>query len=388
MPNEQTLIIVGASARAAAFSALRAGLRPWCVDLFADADLQARCPTKTIAAADYPLGLQAIIRTAPPGPWMYTGGLENHPRLVERIAAERELWGNNRVILEQVRSPQRLADLFRVSDIACPSIAMHPTELDPGKRWLVKSLSGAGGSGIRWWNGETDLPGKRFYYQEFVEGRSYSAVFNGDSDGAKLVCVTAQLVGEPWLHAGPFQYCGSIGPVSVDAGAELCLKRIGNVLAQSGVRGLYGVDFIQRDSEVIPIEVNPRYTASVEVIEYATGQSALALHRRVFDAAELNPVVNRPLSGFIAKAIMFARQSFRFPSDGPWQETITRAVGVEALSAFADIPAPGTPIERGQPVLSFFVTAHSLEDVDRILKRRASELEQVLWAGPNHSVDF
>ena len=32
-----TLILAGAITRAAAFSAIRAGLRPWCVDLFADA---------------------------------------------------------------------------------------------------------------------------------------------------------------------------------------------------------------------------------------------------------------------------------------------------------------------------------------------------------------
>ena len=38
------LLILGASARAAAFSALRIGLRPTCADLFADADLASACP--------------------------------------------------------------------------------------------------------------------------------------------------------------------------------------------------------------------------------------------------------------------------------------------------------------------------------------------------------
>ncbi len=38
MASPQHLLIFGASARAAAFSALRAGLQPWCADLFADAD--------------------------------------------------------------------------------------------------------------------------------------------------------------------------------------------------------------------------------------------------------------------------------------------------------------------------------------------------------------
>ena len=51
------LLIFGASTRAAAFSALRAGLRPWCADLFGDADLVSRCPTIRMPAGDYPHGI-------------------------------------------------------------------------------------------------------------------------------------------------------------------------------------------------------------------------------------------------------------------------------------------------------------------------------------------
>ena len=47
------LVIIGASARAAAFSAHRAGMRPWCVDLFGDADLARRFPVRRVALADY-----------------------------------------------------------------------------------------------------------------------------------------------------------------------------------------------------------------------------------------------------------------------------------------------------------------------------------------------
>ena len=36
MSAGESVVIFGASVRAAAFSALRAGLRPWCADLFAD----------------------------------------------------------------------------------------------------------------------------------------------------------------------------------------------------------------------------------------------------------------------------------------------------------------------------------------------------------------
>src|SRR5262245_696592 len=80
----KSLMIVGASARAAAHSALRSGYAPRACDLFADMDL------KRVAVAtrveDYPRGLVAAAAQHGGSAWLYTGGLENHPQLVDQIA--------------------------------------------------------------------------------------------------------------------------------------------------------------------------------------------------------------------------------------------------------------------------------------------------------------
>src|SRR5205807_493928 len=95
MPSGEHLLIVGASARSAAFSVLRAGLRPECADLFADADLRARCPVWCAPPKDYPGGFLDLPAFAAPGPWLYTGGLENRPELIDELARRRQpLWGN------------------------------------------------------------------------------------------------------------------------------------------------------------------------------------------------------------------------------------------------------------------------------------------------------
>src|ERR1700733_2287062 len=88
------LLIFGASARAAAFSALRAGLQPWCADLFADLDLAYCSRVTRVPGKEYPHAFLSLLQEAPPGPWMYAGGLENHPDLVEQMAQARPLWGN------------------------------------------------------------------------------------------------------------------------------------------------------------------------------------------------------------------------------------------------------------------------------------------------------
>src|SRR5262245_61077027 len=67
MASGQRLMIFGASARAAAFSALRAGLEPWCADLFADRDLQARCSVARIAPSGYPGNFGALVQSDMPG---------------------------------------------------------------------------------------------------------------------------------------------------------------------------------------------------------------------------------------------------------------------------------------------------------------------------------
>src|SRR6187431_1478558 len=101
------LILVGASVRAAAFSALRAGFSPYAIDLFADRDLAAVCPA--VKVANYPRGLLAALYRAPDAPWIYTGGLENHPRLVDQMAAIRLLLGNCGEALRRVREPEQVA---------------------------------------------------------------------------------------------------------------------------------------------------------------------------------------------------------------------------------------------------------------------------------------
>src|SRR6266542_4829427 len=288
-PSADHLIIIGASVRAVAFSALRAGLRSWCADLFGDLDLRARCLTTVLLPQRYPDGFIDLFSQALPGPWMYSGALENRPRLIRQLARQRPLWGNDGPVLDIVRSPQRVAQILTAAGLPCPAVLTQAPSSRGGPRWVVKPRASAAGLGIHFWKGRA-LPSRRArlsYFQEFIPGTSCAALFLGDREGARLLGVTRQLVGESWLGAAPFRYCGSIGPLDVPAGTRAILEAIGRELtAASGLRGLFGVDFVLRDCIPWPVEVNPRYTASVEVLEYATGLRAVALHRQVFAGGE------------------------------------------------------------------------------------------------------
>lgn len=373
----QPLLIVGASTRAAAFSALRAGLQPSCIDLFADADLSARCPVVRIPGAEYPDGIAERAAAMPDGPWMYTGALENRPALIDVVSKARLLWGNSAATLQRVRDPAFLAGLLQTHGLPCP--ALHALDREPPKtgRWLLKPRAGAAGVGIRRWQPGQSLPRRTslHYLQAFVEGGVFSAVFVARRGKAELLGVTRQLLGVPWLFAAEFHYCGSL---SVDPAPALRqdLQRLGQVLTEAcDLRGLFGVDFILHEERPWLVEVNPRYTASVEVVEESAGVPALAWHRSAFDAA-YTPPLPMASGNVVGKAILFTDRDVTFPGDGPWRRELSEPR--RAFPDFADIPCPGEAIPAGRPVCTLLARAASADACLGALRDSAERLTRLL----------
>jgi predicted ATP-grasp superfamily ATP-dependent carboligase len=317
---------------------------------------------------------------------MYTGGLENHPRLVRKMTRLRELWGNDAAALELVRNPPYVATAVRAAGLACPAVLVGGQTPPHGlaradKRWLVKPLKGAAGRGIASWRGERmPTAGTKNYLQEFVEGDTAAAIFVGNAQSARLLGVTRQLVGSSFCHAAAFQYCGSVGPLEIGRELRAALERLGDALtAACQLKGLFGVDGVLRDDIFWPVEVNPRYTASVEVLERATGLQALAWHRAVFDATAPPPAPLRGATQIIGKGILMALRDVVFPSAGPWDSVLRENGQVDEMPAFADIPQPGERIKAGRPVMTLFARTESLGACVDELERKAVTLDRCLF---------
>jgi predicted ATP-grasp superfamily ATP-dependent carboligase len=397
MRTSRILSIVGASTRAAAFSALRAGFSPRCADLFADRDL-VKCTNVTrLSGRSYPDGFLDFLKNGPTAPWIYTGGLENHAALIERMASVRELWGNGRSAVTAARSVWHVRSLFESAGIPFPRVHSLEEPLFARARWLLKSPFSTGGSGVSWWTGGSARCAPGCYLQEYIEGDPCAAVFIGDGKQTGFVGLTRQLVGEGWLHAKPFHYCGSIGPLQTDPELRHACEALGSAVANGcGLRGVFGVDCVLRDGVLWPIEINPRYPASAEILESAFGESILAAHCRAFDReiAAAPRGVPAPSPRIIGKAILFAKETITFPEDSPWLDDIAidfpplappgRGDGGEGLSAFAvprfaDIPSPGEQIPPGRPIFTIFAEGVSLEDCTSSLRRRVAEVESLLY---------
>jgi predicted ATP-grasp superfamily ATP-dependent carboligase len=395
-PN-QPLAIIGASTRAAAASAVRAGFQPLAADLFADADLR-RIATST-RVSPYPEGFIDWLRALEPPAWMYTGALENHPELVDQMAWIAPLLGNPGDVLARIRSPWELANALRSAGLLFPETRATNGGLPQDGTWLTKTYRGASGSGVRVLLRETgrqvDKETRResrrepaakspclpvslspcLAYQRRMDGTPCAAVYVAAAGAATLLGITRQLIGEPWLGSHRFQYAGSIGPWPVSAAARDALTRIGNVLADRfDLAGLFGVDFILNGDEVWTLEVNPRYTASVEIVERCTGASAIAAHVDACRESEIrNPKsgIRNPMSH--GKAILFAKRDIVISSEFA-DYTMSEALR-KPWPAMADVSSAGTPIENGRPILTIFAEGATASDVERLLRQQAAELE-------------
>jgi predicted ATP-grasp superfamily ATP-dependent carboligase len=366
------LLILGASTRAAAFSAIRCGLKPRCADYFADRDLAALCTVDRIDPCHAAQQFAELAESLAPSPWFYTGGFENDPNCLESVSRRHALWGIDAQTVRAVRNPVGVSDVLARNGIPCPEVRFDPAGLPRDASWLKKPLASGGGRGIEPLTDQNDTDTAAHYYQERIDGPSFSALFMGDRSRARLIGVTRQWIG---LEGAPFGYLGSIGPVPTTEPLASRLESLGTALALTfGLAGWFGVDFVLRDEIPWPVEVNPRYTASLEIHELATGRSLLADHRQACEPRPREAQVcaqYRP-TRVIAKWILHAARRLVAPEIVLDENDSDDLFGMRSI---ADIPWPGTCFSPGEPVISLLAAGANLAECSSRLIR----LEQ-FWA--------
>ena len=379
--SHPSLLILGASTRAAAASAVRAGFAPVCADRFGDEDLR-RIASVIAVDNDLHRTLDAV-RALPPTPWIYTGSLENDPKFIAAVSERHPLLGNPREVLRKVRDPFWLERTLRTHDLPALQVrsdrssdAYVRTENRPdvgvrstSERWLLKPTRGGGGCRIAVWSGQPLPTHERFYFQEQRLGTPMSALFVASPENVELIGVCEQLIGPAFGAPTEFGYAGSIGPIAVSDRTRELLQRLGDTLTREAqLRGLFGIDFILADDIPWLVELNPRYTASVEVLERVLGRALLAEHvsacgHQLVIVRE-QPTPNR----IVGKQIVYATRDLTAPR----LESLFEQEGHTPESPLiADIPAPGSCIATGWPICTVFTQAETAEDCRMRLESRS-----------------
>lgn len=413
------ILIVGGSTRAAADSVRRAGWQPICADLFADQDLRRNAEVIPVRA--YPDSLPEDVARVRADGWFYCGALENHPKIIERMSRLQSqigpLIGTPPNALKRVRDPYWLTMTLRDAGVCALEVLNSSNPPPPDGLWVQKPIASGGGRAIRVWDeaAARDTYGESHYFQRRAPGSRLSAIF--DVHERRITWLGASRELEPISRNKPpsaFSYCGSCGPlkripftnaittlpvsrcrlfaktetrsVSGCAVYQQKVQRQLTTIARSlvknaaGLRGLIGLDFRLDGDKVWLTEVNPRYTASIEILELASGRSLLN------PKAQRDHLPTAPLNSqhrLIAKRILYAKSKLKVPDlddylgpDHPWQ-----------LPMIADIPAEGSTIAPGWPICTVFGGGATVEAVENSMIQRVIEL-QSLFSQTNNSLDF
>jgi predicted ATP-grasp superfamily ATP-dependent carboligase len=137
-----------------------------------------------------------------------------------------------------------------------------------------------------------------------------------------------------------------------------------------GVRGLNGIDFVARGGAPLPVEVNPRWSSSMELFDREERESLLAAHVGACRAGLVSWRSESP--GSVAgKAIVFARRAVVLGETSGWL----------ASRARRDVPWPGQRVAPGEPVCTVYARASSYATCYASLVEQAAAVYRELEVG-------
>ncbi len=405
------LVLIGSSVRAAAQSANCAGYNVFGIDYFADVDTQAACAA-TCAAA-WPLEQVQRDWSSQWADWFASFGkripafvvggdrgidANGQPTLLGRVMQLIDpvtlRIGADEAIVRQLADPDVLARIairariefppYRTCrSIKTPANSSHdrvPKPILPNAacdlpgRWLIKRRFSSGGWGVGWAPESASSKSITIKDNELCQlwkaGRSFGVAFISDGQNAIMTGVCRSMFTA--VRSQRFIYAGSYGPIRMPESIQRKLLAIGQqAVTQLGLAGLFNADvLIDRDDQIWLLEINPRWSASMECLERSWSQStsndtspssligwvmqiadgkSLSLSQRRVDAMSAN--ANR-----ILRRIIYAKRTGVFDAKtlGKINQSLQNnpaAHGFEKIT-ICDQPRNQLPIQAGDPLVS------------------------------------
>jgi len=410
MFDKHPVALFGASCRAAAQSAKRAGAnRIYAWDDFLDADL-------AYVASVAPLSDWEKDQTGSPIDlhdccMVLCGGMENKPELVDRLIQLGARCGANGDALAELRSCEnwkRWAEASKIAwpttfgpfDSAGPEIATLNTNDQQKDTWLIKPAQGAGGIHVRPLSNDhsfeaTDAgqsKSSQWLVQQYIEGKSIGVSYCSDRVGTQVVGIARGIDARELDAPLPFIYRGNIAAIAVTQQVEERLRAFGDYVAkQTGLLGLWQADF-QLDSEgkLWLLEINPRWSASMELHETLQGVSWMKKHLEILRSPEevfVHDTDQRRVSdGQIAKGVIYAPRDLNVSDDQLarlWQTRWDGTLGGLQNAPFrvADIPQPvpdGLAIPEGMPIATVLCWSRQTQASESVLVGKIQHARQVV----------
>jgi predicted ATP-grasp superfamily ATP-dependent carboligase len=391
--KNKNLILSSFSIRAAAecFSTLK-NQNIYCFDFFGDLDLKK--------IADYSFSLKEnnisfkteklyeavkkfLIQNKNQDYYLiYGSDWDNHPELLYKLEQFKNLKirGNSAAVISELNKKESLKDLFKIAEkfgFKTPELFLDQKIaiefLSKEKKNLIfKPYHSGGGLEIqiikeienKEKNFEDILTKKKddFYFEEFIEGENRSCQFAADGENAEIMAFTRELKTaeiNPNLE-NSFKYAGNILIKEEEKKIKIIKRFIQNITRKYSLQGINGIDYIKNDKGIFFIELNPRFTAAVELLIPFYQEEFLKIYLK-------NEVANDYLKkylqkdfAFSTKLIYYAEQNFKLKHD--LRKVFKRIKNKKIANNFIDskieikdLPIKGEKFNKDDPVFTLII---------------------------------
>lgn len=388
------ILLIGVSIRALMESAIETGQDVRGLDFFGDWDTRQlgnamdlvndfglKPSVKVLLEAARSISCEGLV---------YGSGPENHPEGLAYWEEQGLLYGNGVSDLTKVRNPWLVRQCLEQTGVRMPeffSLKQWKPNLN-GKKWLLKPLHRGGGHGI------VELPDKneaasallsglkdadRYIIEEYIEGIPASVTFLANGREAELLGTSRQLIGNE-SQAKPFLYMGNIVPFDFPSylDRQILIKElmgaISHLTAAFRLRGVNTLDFMVNPRGIFVLELNPRWSGSVELIENYLGERIFERHLSAcrglaFDSGK---EVQDTRPGYWGKTLVYADFPFTVKKHENKELRFLYENGVR------DIPRAGTRIDKGQPICTVLTKAGSDKECYLSLQAKADWVIKLL----------
>ncbi len=299
--------------------------------------------------------------------------------------------------------PERLADLKRRY----------------GEKLVAQVAFGSGGSGTYFVSTKEELDPifareSELKISRFIEGPSFNgqAVVIGTTNGLETMVFNPsfQIIGLPELSDWPSYYCGNdyTGTVAYLGGDGVSqyidiMRRIGNLMAREGWRGIFGADLIwaEKERKMYALEINPRMQASTSYLhtlmeqngEPGIGiyhmlaflaerplQAELAGDRIIRDMKGSHVLVNNRTGSDVTVRGDLRAGTYRFNGKMELLEQhYWQPVGPDDYLVTCGVPRPGTLVQNHGTILKVYSGQQALDRSERALTPGFAKVVQKVY---------
>ena len=275
------------------------------------------------------------------------------------------LYANSLSVFKYLENSVLFFETLKLLEVPFPQVNLSADSFrDLGSDWILKDLGSSGGRGIKKPLGRKVKSSE--YFQKQLPGMAVSLSFF--ADGQNIIPLGYSKPVTMKQSNLPFIFCGLDGPIKLNDSVNGEALRITKLIVQKfKLRGFNGIDFLVSDKAVHFLDLNPRITASFEILQesysYSFFEKHIHLTHNVSGDTHLPksfPAMQKKIiSGF---RVIYAESDFCMDED--YQELLFKN------KFLTNIPNRKYFFKKYEPVCSVFLRRNSLVELQRDLDEK------------------